>query len=150
MSQSYYPPPTPHSHDKYIIAIVLLAVFLPISFGVLGFIVGLGASSTISNPAPTANNIHLNSGTVRMDPASSGTAFSILFDSQITGTLSSRIYNGGSWQSYMPSGTTFTVTVEWGNLTQGSAYFGFHTCTPRPSILNPDGGPNQSFICEAR
>ena len=79
-------------------------------------------------------------GTV--DISRSGTALWILFDNQDTGTLSSTVFSDNTFQLYLPTGKTYSVTVYY------SALLVTQHCTARPGVFTPSGTDDaQNFLC---
>jgi hypothetical protein len=145
----YYqpPPPSTHTHTAYIIAIVLLAVLLPI-FGVIGFFAGVGSNISPTSPQPQSPQFTFTHGIVRMSQLNPGIAVAIKFDSQHTGTLGSEVYADNGYGVWLPTGITYTITVHWLNSTVGSPYYGDHQCTTQPGIFTTSGSDyTQDFLC---
>ncbi len=139
-SPSYQPPVQPHSHEKYLLAIIAVGIISLI----LGLVGGYGLGSnggtlgSSSQPQPNFTWLH---GTV--DYGSGVTGKSILFDAQGAGTYSSSVFVDNTYQLYIPSGKTYTVTIYY----LGAS--GTEQCpTARPSLITPTGSSDtENFFC---
>ena len=128
--------PAPHSHRKYIIAILLIGI---IAFGV-GFYIAYNL--------PVAPDVDYLSGTVSLSAQHQGTASVILFYNITAGNLSSIVFTNQSYEIWLPIGYNYAVTMQWVNLTSTSPAFGMHVCTATPSSFtaaNPSD--TQNFTC---
>jgi len=140
--QSYGMPTAsqPHSHRKYIIAIIIV--------GLIGLIVGgLVASTFLIGPDVTDVT-----GTVTLQQLYAtqynGIPNRLVFNSALTGNLSAGVFQDKSYQLYLPillSGS-YTVTIQWTNVTAGAV--SFYTCSANPSTFSSsDQNATQSFSC---
>lgn len=128
----------PHTHAKYIIAIIALFI--------VGLVVGgLVTSAFLIPPDVTdaTGAVTLNSQYVTQYH---GIPSRILFGNRSTGNLSSTIFSDNSYQVYLPVRNTYTVLIQWTNIT-GSTFMA-HTCTAVPSTFS-SSGPNATanFSC---
>ncbi|OLE92132.1 MAG: hypothetical protein AUF79_00160 [Crenarchaeota archaeon 13_1_20CM_2_51_8] len=130
----------PHSHRKYILAIIIV--------GLIGLIVGgLVASTFLIGPDVTDLTGTVSLGSPYLDQYH-GTANRILFNSAITGNLSSGVFPDKSYQVYLPilSSGNYAVTVQWTNVTAGAV--SFYSCTANPSTFSSSNqNATQNFSC---
>jgi len=130
----------PHSHGKYIIAIIIVAL--------IGLIVGgLVTSTFLIGPDVTDAT-----GTVTLQQRYStqynGIPNRLVFNSAVTGNLSAGVFQDKSYQLYLPilSSGRYTVTIQWTNVTAGAV--SFYTCTANPSTFSSsDQNATQNFSC---
>src|SRR5437660_3986322 len=140
--QSYGMPTAsqPHSHRKYIIAIIIV--------GLIGLIVGgLVASTFLIGPDVTDLTGTVSLGNLYANQYH-GTPNQILFNSAVTGNLSSGVLPDKSYQVYLPilSIGDYAVTIQWTNVTAGAV--SFYSCTPNPSIFSSSSqNATQNFSC---
>ncbi len=138
----YYPPPPPpsHSHDQYVVAIIGVGVVALLVGAPFGYGLGSLARPLGSSPQPQQNFTFAH-GTVNI--GNLGTPFSVVFDNQYTGSLSSNVYsNGLFYQVYLPVDKAYQVTIRY------STSFGVNTCQGRPSPFTPIGSDYaQDFLC---
>jgi len=130
----------PHSHRKYILAIIVVAL--------IGLIVGGLVTSTLLI-GPDVTDV---TGTVSLgNPYVSqyhGTPNQILFNSAVTGNLSSGVSPDETYQVYLPilSSGNYAVTIQWTNVTAGAV--SFYSCTVSPSTFSSSGqNATQNFSC---
>ena len=128
-----------HSHRKYIIAIIVV--------GIIGLIGGGLITQAFLVP-PDVTDV---TGTVVLNTQITsqyhGIANHILFGSTDTGNLSSAIFSDHSYQVYLPIGETYTVTIQWVNVTSSLAIDVF-TCTAAPSSFSSsNANATQNFTC---
>ena len=130
----------PHSHKKYIIAMIVV--------GIIGLIAGGLITQAFLVP-PDVTDV---TGTVTLNTQitnqSHGIANHILFGSTDTGNLSSAISSPDhSYQVFLPIGETYTVTIQWVNVTSSLAIDVF-TCAATPgSFSSSDPNATQNFSC---
>jgi hypothetical protein len=129
-----------HSHRKYILAIIIVAL--------VGLIVGGLVTSTLL-VGPDVTDV---TGTVSLGNLYAnqyhGTPNQILFNSTVTGNLSSGVFPDKSYQVYLPilSSGNYAVTIQWTNVTAGSV--SFYSCTANPSIFSSSNqNATQNFSC---
>ena len=95
-----------HGHRKYILAIVAIGIIALLIGGLIGY----------SLPVPP--DFTTLTGTVTLGSQLNGTPNQIIFDSSATGNLSSAIFSNHSYVVNLPiGGPTYSVTIEWQNLT---------------------------------
>ena len=130
----------PHSHGKYIIAIIIVAL--------IGLIVGGLVTSTFLI-GPDVTDV---TGTVTLQRLYStqynGIPNQLVFNSALTGNLSAGIFQDKSYQVYLPilSSGSYIVTIQWTNVTAGAV--SFYTCTANPSpFSSSDQNATQNFSC---
>jgi len=127
----------PHSHRKYILAIIVVAL--------IGLIVGGLVTSTLLVGPDVTDVI----GTVSLgNPYVSqyrGSPNHILFNSAVTGNLSSGVFPDKSYQVYLPilSSGNYAVTIQWTNVTAGAV--SFYSCAANPSTFS-SSGQNDSLV----
>ena len=130
----------PHSHRKYILAIIIV--------GLIGLIVGgLVASTFLIGPDVTDLTGTVSLGNLYANQYH-GTPNQILFNSAVTGNLSSGVLPDKSYQVYLPilSIGDYAVTIQWTNVTAGAV--SFYSCTPNPSIFSSSSqNATQNFSC---
>jgi len=130
----------PHSHRKYILAIIIV--------GLIGLIVGgLVASTFLIGPDVTDLTGTVSLGNLCANQYH-GTPNQILFNSAVTGNLSSGVLPDKSYQVYLPilSIGDYAVTIQWTNVTAGAV--SFYSCTPNPSIFSSSSqNATQNFSC---
>jgi hypothetical protein len=143
----YYPPQSPHNHDKFIAAIIIGVVVTAVIAGGIGY--GLGSVSRTltlgTSPQPQQQAFTFTHGTVEI--SQTGTPVAIYFDNQVTGTLSSTIGGSGhNYQLYLPTGRSYQVTVYW---YQSSSYsVNLQSCAARPQPFTTTGSDyTQNFLC---
>src|SRR5439155_19169887 len=140
--QSYGMPTTsqPHSHRKYILAIIIV--------GLIGLIVGgLVTSTLLIGPDVTDVTGTVSLGSPYFDQYH-GSPNHILFTSAITGNLSSAVFPDKSYQVYLPilSSGSYLVTIQWTNVTAGAG--SFYSCTPNPSTFSSfSQNATRNFLC---
>jgi len=130
----------PHSHRKYIIAIIIVAL--------IGLIVGGLVTSTFLI-GPDVTDV-TGTVTLRQPYATqyNGIPNRLVFNSPLTGNLSAGVFQDKSYQVYLPilSSGGYTVTIQWTNVTAGSV--SVYTCTARPSTFSSsDQNATQNFSC---
>ena len=128
-----------HPPQLYISAIIAVGIIALVVGTVVGY--GLGSASrpfgaSILQPA----QLTYTHGTISVP---SGNAFTIVFDNQNSGSLSSSVYsNGNFYQVYLPSNVAYQVTVRYFN------GLSVQTCQARPQPFTPTGSTyNQDFFC---
>ena len=128
----------PHGHKKYIIAIIVV--------GIIGLIAGGLITEGFLVP-PDVTDV---TGIVTLNTLDTsqyhGTVSQILFGSTDTGNLSSTVFQDHSYQTYLPIGETYTVIIQWTNITGSS--IGTYTCSASPGTFS-SSNPNatQNFSC---
>src|SRR2546422_6626038 len=130
----------PHSHRKYIIAIIIVGLIgLPVG--------GLVASTFLIGPDVTDVT-----GTVTLQQLYAsqynGIPNRLVFNSAVTGNLSAGVFQDKSYQVYLPilSSGSYIVTIQWTNVTAGAV--SFYTCTANPSTFSSsDQNATQNFSC---
>jgi len=144
-SPNYYSPqpnpgmPTtnqPHSHRKYILAIIIVAL--------IGLIVGGLVTSTFLI-GPDVTDV---TGTVTLQNTYRGIPDRLLFVSSVTGNLSAGIFPDKSHQVYLPilSSGNYAVSIQWTNVTAGAV--SFYSCTANPSTFSSSNqSATQNFSC---
>lgn len=130
----------PHSHRKYILAII--------SVGLIGLVVGgLLTSTLLIGPDVTDLTGTVSLQTLYLNQYN-GIPNRILFNSAVTGNLSSGVFPNKSYQVYLPilSSGNYAVTIQWTNVTAGAV--SFYTCSANPSTFS-SSSPNatQNFSC---
>ncbi len=148
-SPNYYSPqpnpgmPTanqPHGHRKYILAIIIV--------GSIGLIVGgLVTSTLLIGPDVTDVTGTVSLGSPYANPYQ-GTPNNIIFNSVVTGNLSSGVFPDKSYQVYLPilSSGNYAVIIQWTNVTSGTV--SFHSCTANPSTFSSSSqNVTQNFSC---
>ena len=130
----------PHSHRKYILAVIII--------GLIGLIVGGLVSSTFLI-GPDVTDL---TGTVSLSTLYAnqyqGTPNRLLFNSAVTGNLSSAIFPDKSYQVYLPilSSGNYAVTIQWMNVTGGAV--SFYSCVANPSTFSSSNqNATQNFSC---
>lgn len=128
----------PHTHAKYIIAIIALFI--------IGLVVGGLVTSAFLIP-PDVTDV---TGTVTLNgqyvTQYHGVPNRILFGNTSTGNLSSAIFSDNSYQAYLPVSNAYTVLIQWTNIT-GST-FTAHTCTAVPSTFSSsNSNATANFSC---
>ena len=130
----------PHSHRKYILALIIV--------GLIGLIVGgLVTSTLLIGPDVTDVTGAVSLGSPYFDQYH-GSPNHILFTSAITGNLSSGVFPDKSYQVYLPilSSGSYAVTIQWTNVTTGAV--SFYSCTSNPSTFSSFGqNATQNFSC---
>ncbi len=131
----------PHSHRKYILAIIIV--------GLIGLIVGgLVASTFLIGPDVTDLTGTISLGNLYVNQYH-GIPNRILFNTAVTGNLSSGIFPDKSYQIYLPilsSGENYAVTIQWTNVTAGAV--SFYDCTPNPGTFSSSNqNATQNFSC---
>src|SRR5256885_8322565 len=112
----------PHSHRKYIIAIIIVAL--------IGLIVGGLVTSTFLI-GPDVTDV---TGTVTLQQLYAtqynGIPNRLVFNSAVTGNLSAGVFQDKSYQVYLPilSSGSYIVTIQWTNVTAGAV----HSTPARP------------------
>jgi uncharacterized OB-fold protein len=130
----------PHSHRKYILAIILV--------GLIGLVVGglvtstflIGPDVTDVTGTITLQNLYLNQY--------HGIPNRLLFTSSVTGNLSAGVFPDKSYQVYLPILSTgnYAVSIQWTNVTAGAV--SFHSCTANPSTFSSSSqNATQNFSC---
>ncbi|OLB71469.1 hypothetical protein AUI06_03685 [archaeon 13_2_20CM_2_52_21] len=130
----------PHSHRKYILAIIIV--------GLIGLIVGgLVTSTFLIGPDVTDLTGTVSLQTLYVNQYN-GIPNRILFNSAVTGNLSSGVSPDKSYQIYLPillSGN-YAVTIQWTNVTAGAV--SFYSCTANPSTFSSSNqNATQNFSC---
>src|SRR3989449_11682552 len=130
----------PHSHRKYILAIIIV--------GLIGLIVGGLVTSTFLI-GPDVTDV---TGTVTVQQLYAtqynGIPNRLVFNSAVTGNLSAGVFQDKSYQVYLPilSSGSYIVTIQWTNVTAGAV--SFYTCTANPSTFSSsDQNATQNFSC---
>ena len=130
----------PHSHRKYILAIIVVAL--------IGLVVGGLVTSTFLI-GPDVTDL---TGTVSLQSLyadqSHGTPNQLLFVSSVTGNLSSGILSDKSYQVYLPILTSgsYAVSLQWTNVTAGT--ISFYTCKANPNTFSSSNqSATQNFSC---
>ena len=133
-------PNQPHSHRKYIIAIIIVAL--------IGLIVGGLVTSTFLI-GPDVTDV---TGTVTLQrlyaTQYNGIPSRLVFNSALTGNLSAGVFEDKSYQVYLPilSSGSYVVTIQWTNVTAGAV--SFYTCTANPgTFTSSDQNATQNFSC---
>ena len=89
--------------------------------------------SPFSNPTP---------------PSTTASPDRLVFNSALTGNLSAGVFQDKSYQVYLPilSSGSYTVTIQWTNVTAGAV--SFYACTANPSpFSSSDQNATQNFSC---
>ncbi len=149
----YYPPAPPHTHDKFIAAIIIGIVVTAIVAGGIGYGLGYGVGS-LSKALGTSSlqtKATFVQGQVAI-PARAGLSYladEIRFTSLSTGSLSSEIsIVGNTYQAYLPSDTSYTVLIFFFNMTKPPYSIIPNNCTPTPATFIPSGvHESQTFTC---
>ncbi len=148
-SPNYYSPqPNPgmptanqtHSHRKYILAIIIVALICLIVGGLVTSTLLIGPDVTDVTGTVSLGNLYVNQY--------QGTPNHIIFNSAVTGNLSSGVFLDKSYQVYLPilSSGNYAVTIQWTNVTAGSV--SFYSCTANPSTFSSlDQNATQNFSC---
>jgi len=130
----------PHSHRKYLLAIIVVAL--------IGLIVG-GLVTTTFLIGPDVTDV---TGTVSLgSPYANvyqGAPNKIIFNSAVTGNLSSGVFPEKTYQVYLPilSSGNYAVTIQWTNVTAGAV--SFYSCTANPSMFSSSSqNATQNFSC---
>ena len=130
----------PHSHRKHIIAIIIVAL--------IGLTVGGLVTSTFLI-GPDVSDV---TGTVTLQQPYAtqynGIPNRLVFNSALTGNLSAGVFQDKSYQLYLPilSSGSYTVTIQWTNVTAGAV--SFYTCTANPSTFSSsDQNATKDFSC---
>ncbi len=126
----------PHSHRKYILAIIIVAL--------IGLIVGGLVTSTFLI-GPDVTDV---TGTVTLQNTYRGIPDCLLFVSSVTGNLSAGIFPDKSYQVYLPilSSGNYAVSMQWTNVTAGAV--SFYSCTANPSTFSSSNqSATQNFSC---
>jgi zinc-ribbon domain len=141
--QQGYGAPTagqPHSHRKYILAIIVV--------GLIGLIVG-GLVTTTFLTGPDVTDL---TGTVSLQSLYltqyHGTPNRLVFNSATTGNLSAGVFSDRSYQVYLPilSSGNYAVTIQWTNVTAGNVLL--YSCTANPSTYSSSSqNATQNFSC---
>jgi hypothetical protein len=126
----------PHSHRKYILAIVAVGIIALLIGGLIGY----------SLPVPP--DFTTLTGTVALGGQFSGTPNLIILDSSAAGNLSSAVFSNHSYMANLPiGGPAYSVTIEWQNLTSGPS-IAAHWCSASPSTFDSsDANAAQNFSC---
>lgn len=125
----------PHGHRKYILAIIAVGIIALLVGGLIGY----------SFPIPP--DVTLLTGTATLSSPFHGNPDQIIFDGAATGNVSSGVSSNGSYGIYLPFGDSYSVMVQWLNMTSGP-YFGTHTCSASPSTFSSsDANVTQNFTC---
>lgn len=126
----------PHTHRKYILAI--LAV------GIIALLIG----GLIGSSLPVPPDFTTLTGTVTLSSQLKGTPNLIVFDSSATGNLSSAVFPNYSYTIDLPiQGTAYSVTIEWQNLTTTPG-IAAHWCNASPSTFSSsNANATQNFSC---
>ena len=130
----------PHSHRKYILALIIV--------GLIGLIVGgLVTSTLLIEPDVTDVTGTVSLGSPYFDQYH-GIPNHILFNNAVTGNLSSGVFPDKSYQVYLPillSGN-YAVTIQWTNVTSGAV--SFYSCAANPSTFSSSNqNATQNFSC---
>jgi hypothetical protein len=148
-SPNYYSPqpnpgmPTanqPHSHRKYILAIIVVALIGLIVGGLVTSTLLIGPDVTDLTGTVSLGNLYLNQY--------HGAPNHILFNSAVTGNLSSGVFPDKSYQVYLPilSSGNYAVTIQWTNVTAGAV--SFYSCAANPSPFSSSSqNATQNFSC---
>ena len=130
----------PHGHRKYILAIIIV--------GLIGLIVGgLVTSTFLIGPDVTDLTGTISLGGLYVNQYH-GLPNRILFNSAVTGNLSSSIFPDKSYQACLPilSSGNYAVTIQWTNVTAGAV--SFYSCTANPSMFSSTNqNATQNFSC---
>lgn len=131
----YYPPPQPHSHDKYVGAIIGVGIVALLFGGLVGF--GLGnAGRTLSTSPQPQQSYTVITGTVDwrgLEQSSSFVKLYVTFTNP-TGTVSSAIYRDNSYQALLFSEKSYSVDVWYWTASQG-----YTKCVVTPNTVTPSG-----------
>jgi hypothetical protein len=128
----------PHSHKKYIIAIIVVGIIGLIAGGLITQAFLIGPDVTDVTGTVTLNNLDTNTY--------GGTPSQILFGSADTGNLSSTVFQDHSYQTYLPIGETYTVIILWTNVTGSSV--GTYSCAAMPGTFSSsNANATQNFAC---
>lgn len=134
----YQPHEQSHSHRKYIIAIIAVALIGLIAGGLLTEAFLVPPDVTDTTGMVTLNTTILNTY--------HGSASQILFGSADTGNLSSTVFSDHSYQAYLPIGETYTVIIQWTNVTGSS--IGTYSCTASPmTFSSSNANQTRNFAC---
>jgi hypothetical protein len=130
----------PHSYRKYILAIIVVAL--------IGLVVGgLVASTFLIGPDVTDLTGTVSLGKLYISQYH-GSPNHILFNSGVTGNLSSGVFPDKTYQVYLPilSSGNYAVTIQWTNVTAGAV--SYYSCTANPSTFSSSGqNATQNFSC---
>src|SRR5437879_7224394 len=126
----------PHSHRKYIIAIIIVAL--------IGLIVGGLVTSTFLI-GPDVTDV---TGTVTLQrlyaTQYNGIPSRLVFNSALTGNLSAGVFEDKSYQVYLPilSSGSFVVTIQWTNVTAGGRFIlRLHSQSEPVQLIRPERYP---------
>ncbi len=148
-SPNYYSPqpnpgmPTvsqPHSHRKFILAIIVVALIGLIVGGLVTSTLLIGPDVTDLTGTVSLGNFYVN--------LYHGAPNQILFKSAVTGNLSSGVFPEKTYQVYLPilSSGNYSVTIQWTNVTAGPV--SFYSCTANPSMFSSSSqNATQNFSC---
>jgi hypothetical protein len=141
----YYPPqPAPHSHDKFIAAIIIAVVITAIVAGGIGYGLGSLARSFGTSPLTQASVTPVH-GKVTL-PSGQIPYFIIFNDTSSGGSVSSSVTNyGDTYQASLKTDHTYVVTVEYQRTGSYSNSY-YKGCTPSP--ITPVGSDfAMDFLC---
>jgi hypothetical protein len=123
--------PQPHSHRKYILAIIAALLIGLIVGGLIGFYLPV---------APDYTNL---TGTVTLANPSVRTPNAILFGAPQTGNLTSAIISNSYTIDLPIIQDNYNVLIQWVNMTGG-----IHYCTASPSTFtSTSANATQNFSC---
>ena len=130
----------PHSHRKYILAIIVVGLIALVVGGLVTSTFLIGPDVTDVTGTVTLQNLYLNTY--------HGIPNRLLFVSSVTGNLSAGILSDRSYQVYLPilpSGN-YAVSIKWTNVTAGAV--SFYSCTANPrTFTSSDQSATQNFSC---
>jgi len=132
--------PQPHSHRKYILAIIVVGLISLVAGGLVTstFLIGpdvTDVTGTITLPTLYLNSYH-------------GIPNRLLFNSADTGNLSAGVFSDTSYQVYLPilSSGNYAVSILWTNVTAGAV--SFYSCTANPSTFSSSNqNATQNLSC---
>jgi hypothetical protein len=130
----------PHSHRKYILAMIVV--------GLIGLIVGgLVATTFLTGPDVTDLSGTVSLGTLYVNQYH-GSPNRLIFNSATTGNLSAGVFPDKSYQVYLPilSSGNYAVTIQWTNVTAGTV--SLYSCAANPSTYGSSSqNATQNFSC---
>lgn len=125
----------PHSHRKYVLAIIAALLIGLIVGGIIGFSFPIAADYT---------NL---AGSVTLSNQFQGVPNLIMFNSTLYGNLTSTVLSDHSYVSNLPIGDTYNVSIQWFNATATPSQM-FGRCIPSQSTFTSDNqNATQDFSC---
>jgi hypothetical protein len=141
----YYPPqPAPHSHDKFIAAMIIAVVVTAIVAGGIGYELGSISGSLGTSPLTQASVTSVH-GKVTL-PSGQVPYFVIFNDTSSGASVSSSVSNyGDTYQVSLKTGHAYAVTMEYQRTSSYSTSY-YKGCTPSP--ITPVGSDfAMDFLC---